>query len=62
MSKIGVLNILMGVAILAGVIINDIKDTAGFLLFFIGILILISGVLLNKKIRNFLINVVLNFL
>ena len=62
MNKISILNIFIGITILAIVIVKDIKDTKGFIIFFIGFLLLISGFLLNKKIREVLINFILNFL
>lgn len=62
MNKISILNIFIGITILVIVIVKDIKDTRGFIIFFIGFLLLISGVLLNKKIREVLINFILNFL
>ena len=61
MNRISVLNLFIGITMMGIVIIMEIGDTKGFIICYIGFLIFISGVLLNKKTREILINFILNF-
>lgn len=61
MKKVSILNIIIGSAILGTVILKDIGDEKGFALFFISIILILSGIFINKKLRDILINFLINF-
>jgi len=62
MRKVSVINIIIGFIILGIVFIRDIGGEVGFSLFCIGSIMIISGILLNKKLRELVINFILNFI
>ena len=62
MKKVSLVNIIIGILIMAIEIIFDIGGTIGFLCFCIGFFLLISGIVINKKIREIVIEFILNFL
>lgn len=61
MKKVSILNIIIGSVILGTVIFKNIEGEKGFALFSIAIILILSGILINKKLRERLINFILNF-
>lgn len=56
------LNIIIGIGMLVITFIFDVKDEIGFALCLIGLLMLISGIILNSKLREILIDFLTNFI
>lgn len=56
------LNIIVGIVMISITIIFDLKDDLGLALFLIGFLILISGIILNNKLRRLIIEFLTNFI
>ncbi|MDY2632288.1 MAG: hypothetical protein SOV85_13180 [Clostridium sp.] len=61
MKKVSILNIIIGSVILGTVIFKNIEGEKGFALFSIAIILILSGILINKKLREILINFILIF-
>ncbi|NLK95266.1 MAG: hypothetical protein GX275_08760 [Clostridiales bacterium] len=60
--NLSIISITLGIILISLVLIFNIEDTLGFLTFLIGFLLTFIGVILNKKIREIVINFVINFL
>ena len=56
------LNIIVGIVMISITIIFDLKDDLGLALFLIGFLILISGIILNNKLRRLIMEFLTNFI
>ena len=56
------LNIIIGVVMIVITIMFDIKNEVGLALCLIGFLILISGIILNNKLRRLIIEFLTNFI
>lgn len=61
MKKISLINIIVGILLMAIEILFSISGKIGFLCLCIGFILLVSGIILNKKIREIVVNFILNF-
>lgn len=63
MKKISLstINIIIGVILSSAVFILNIKDTIGYIFFLIGFLLIVSGIILNEKLRTIIINFIISF-
>lgn len=61
MKKISLINIIVGILLMAIEILFSIGGKIGFLCLCIGFILLVSGIILNKKIREIVVNFILNF-
>ena len=61
MKKISLINIIVGILLMAIEILFSIGGKIGFLCLGIGLSVLGSGIILNKKIREIVVNFILNF-
>ena len=61
MKKISLINIIVGILLMAIEILFSIGGKIGFLCLCIGFILLVSGIILNKKIREIVVNFILHF-
>ena len=61
MKSISLINIVIGILLMSIEIIFSIGGKIGFLCFCIGFILVLTGIVLNKKIREIVINFILNF-
>ena len=60
-KNISFINIIVGILVMAIEIIFSINGKIGFLCFYMGFILLVTGIVLNKKITEVVINFILNF-
>lgn len=61
MKNISFIYIVIGIALIGIEIIFGIGGKIGFICFCIGFILLVSGIVLNKRIRQIVVNFILNF-
>lgn len=61
MKHISLISIFIGILLMSIEMIFSIGGKIGFLCFFSGFILLINGIVLNKKIREIVINFIFNF-
>ena len=62
MKRLSFINIIVGIILMAIETLFSIGGKIGFLCLSIGFILFVVGILINKKIRELVINFILNFL